>query len=1059
MKKTTLLAIFALFNLMAMAATPKGNTVSIIFNGNIVTVSNPLSSSGVTVTSNGADVTVNSTSSDVIYNVSGSSTNGSLLMTSSNDFSLILDGLTLTSTTKAAIDIESNVTVTLQVIGTATIADGTGGTQNGAFYCLGSLTSGTDFGTLIINGNTKHALSVAGDITLGKGALQVSSAGNDGIHASNLFVSRNASITIPSTGSDGIDCSQDVNITGGTIDITSTGEDVKGIKATNDILISGGTISVSVSGYNSKAISATHSMTVSGGTFNITTTAEEDKCFTSNGNITFSGGMAELNLSGANANGISSDRSVTIENTADITIVSSSVDGKCIKSDTTLTITGGNINITNTGDMSKGIKSGSSLNISGGTIVINAEGTTVVELDSQTNQNAAVYCTAIKSDGSIDISGGDITVTLPSSNGGGKGISADGDITISGGTFDIETNGDGTYYIVTGSTKDSYTSSCIKCNGNLSILAGHLTCNSTGAGGKGINCDGNMILGAQGASDSDLTMDVSTSGERFVVMSSSSGGWWGGEDNSDYANPKGIKSAGTMTINSGTINVYCSQSNEGGECIESKSYMTFNGGVINAYSAHDDAINASSVDDAATGLTINGGTIYAHSDNNDAIDSNGTLTINGGVIVSNGAGAPECGFDCDQYTFKITGGTLLGTGGDTSNPTTSVCTQPSLKITTSSNCAIQVLNSSGTVLVTYQCPTLSSNGGGSGPGGGPGGGSSSGSLILLLSHPGLVYGQTCTVKYGGSITGGTNWNGYYTGNVTYSGGSSKSVSINSYLVSVSASGSSSSSLPAVTTVEVTDITTTTAKGVGNVTSIGSSSVTARGICWSTSQNPTTSNSHATNGTGTGSFTVNMTGLNANTTYYARAYATNSTGTAYGSQISFTTAMAEPTITTPSVTTTAINDIAQTSAIGGGNVTSDGGAEVTARGICWSTGTNPSISDAHTTDGSGTGAFTSNMTGLTANTTYYVRAYATNSKGTSYGSKISFTTLEEETPAGLTGDVNVDEAVNISDVIMLLRYVMGGSTLTEQGMENADVNGDGSLNISDVITLLRMVMNS
>ena len=123
---------------MAMAATPKGNTVSIIFNGNIVTVSNPLSSSGVTVTSNGADVTVNSTSSDVIYNVSGSSTNGSLLMTSSNDFSLILDGLTLTSTTKAAIDIESNVTVTLQVIGTATIADGTGGTQNGAFYCLGS---------------------------------------------------------------------------------------------------------------------------------------------------------------------------------------------------------------------------------------------------------------------------------------------------------------------------------------------------------------------------------------------------------------------------------------------------------------------------------------------------------------------------------------------------------------------------------------------------------------------------------------------------------------------------------------------------------------------------------------------------------------------------------------------------------------------------------------------------------------------------------------------------------------------------------------------------------
>ncbi len=94
---------------------------------------------------------------------------------------------------------------------------------------------------------------------------------------------------------------------------------------------------------------------------------------------------------------------------------------------------------------------------------------------------------------------------------------------------------------------------------------------------------------------------------------------------------------------------------------------------------------------------------------------------------------------------------------------------------------------------------------------------------------------------------------------------------------------------------------------------------------------------------------------------------------------------------PTLTTTSITAIAQTTATGGGNVTADGGATVSARGICWSTSSNPSITDSHTTDGSGTGIFVSNLTGLTANTLYHVRAYATNSAGTAYGSDISFTT--------------------------------------------------------------------
>ena len=193
--------------------------------------------------------------------------------------------------------------------------------------------------------------------------------------------------------------------------------------------------------------------------------------------------------------------------------------------------------------------------------------------------------------------------------------------------------------------------------------------------------------------------------------------------------------------------------------------------------------------------------------------------------------------------------------------------------------------------------------------------------------------------------------------------------------------------PTVTTSAVSSITASTATSGGDVTSEGSASVTAKGICWSTSSNPTISDSKTPNGTGIGSFTSAISGLSASTTYYVRAYATNSEGTVYGNEVSFTTAV--PT-TTPTVATTAISSIDDTSATSGGDVTSDGGDTVTAKGICWSTST-PTITDNKTTDGDGTGSFTSSITGLSSGTTYHVRAYATNSAGTAYGNDVSFTT--------------------------------------------------------------------
>ena len=426
-------------------------------------------------------------------------------------------------------------------------------------------------------------------------------------------------------------------------------------------------------------------------------------------------------------------------------------------------------------------------------------------------------------------------------------------------------------------------------------------------------------------------------------------------------------------------------------------------------------------------------------------------------------------------------------------------------------------------------------------------------------------------------------------------------------------------LPTVITGAVSGITETTAICGGNVTSDGGATVTARGVCWSTSVTPTIADNHTSDGLGIGTFTCNITGLTASTTYYVRAYATNSVGTAYGETVTFTTEAFTPVVhgqpcpgtptvtdidnntyttvqignqcwmrenlrtthyadgtaipaggdngsytepyyydysthslpletrgylynwpaamvacptgwhlpsnaewtvlrdyvganyscggviynnakalasttwwlndessdgpcavgydpstnnasgfgavpagmylsyngflyagyraffwssweddsfgysnvlchhiaevdhrsygkfygfsvrclrdengtdttqaTLPTVITDAVSDITQTTATCGGEVTSDGGATVTERGVCWSTSATPTVADAHTSDGIGMGTFTSNITGLTTSTTYYVRAYATNSVGTAYGETVTFTT-EASTP--------------------------------------------------------------
>ena len=199
------------------------------------------------------------------------------------------------------------------------------------------------------------------------------------------------------------------------------------------------------------------------------------------------------------------------------------------------------------------------------------------------------------------------------------------------------------------------------------------------------------------------------------------------------------------------------------------------------------------------------------------------------------------------------------------------------------------------------------------------------------------------------------------------------------------------SVGVLSTTEASDITQTSATSGGNVSADGGAEITARGICWSTGQTPTTADNKTTNGSGTGSFTSNITGLGDNTTYYVRAFATNSVGTSYGAEVSFKTIR---TKVIPTLETNAVTNITLTDASSGGKISDNGGADIISHGICWSKQEAPTIDDLNVNASIGDGIlFYANIGYLMPSTTYYVRAYATNSVGTGYGNTVSFKTKE------------------------------------------------------------------
>ncbi len=464
---------------------------------------------------------------------------------------------------------------------------------------------------------------------------------------------------------------------------------------------------------------------------------DEKGTFFSEGKLVFTGD-GSLTIKGNKKHALASDKTVEITS-GEITINGVVADANGVQTNDGMTMSGGVLRLLIDTDQSKGIKTKATMTMTGGEIYGTLSGNAVVV------DNDPSYCTLIKAQ-DFEMSGGYIQATH--SGKAGKGISVDGDATWTGGTVDITTTGSGDVYQDANGDYDSYSATCITVDGNLTMTAGTFTLKSTGSAGKCIKVDTDATFGDN---TTGPTITASTTGGQLQVSNSSwgGGGWFapggggggnwpgwgpgGGGSDTDYANPKVIKGVGNLTVNNGDFTLSASQ--DGGEGLESKSTLTINGGEIRI-KTYDDAINA------ASAIVINGGKIYAYATGNDAIDSNGTMTINGGLIIAVGTTSPEGGIDCDNNTFKITGGTMVAIGGANSSVTSSVTTQRVVAYSTSvtKGTPLTITDSNQQPILSFTSPQ-----------------SFNGSAAMLITSPSFQASASYSIYSGGTLSGADEW--------------------------------------------------------------------------------------------------------------------------------------------------------------------------------------------------------------------------------------------------------------------------------------------------------------
>ena len=261
----------------------------------------------------------------------------------------------------------------------------------------------------------------------------------------------------------------------------------------------------------------------------------------------------------------------------------------------------------------------------------------------------------------------------------------------------------------------------------------------------------------------------------------------------------------------------------------------------------------------------------------------------------------------------------------------------------------------------------------------------------------------------------------------------------------------------VSTGTSSDVTATSARISGEIIDPGNG-VIEHGHCYAKTPHADLRNQKTELGSATakGVFVSTLSNLEAGTTYYVKAYLRDHEQTVYGNEISFETLP----LTLPVITTTEISNLTQNSASSGGNISYDGGTPVTARGVCWRhTFPNPTTADNKTENGTGEGPFVSDLTGLNPATTYYLRAYATNSTGTAYGNEISFTTYSPPaattSPASFVTNISatLNGTVNAYNSSTIVSFEYGpttsyGSSVTA---DQTPVGGSTAINVSANIT--------
>ena len=501
------------------------SVVTVAYNGADVAVVNPFAFEGVSVEKVGGDVIIRSTSlEELTYELSGSTTSGSFKIYSDTKFILNLNNVSITNNDGAAINIQTGKKCTVNLIGTSTLTDAasytavTGEDQKGCFFSEGQLIF-TGTGTLNVTGNYKHGICSDDYIDIQSGTVNIVKAASDGIRVNDYFLMTNGSLTTAATG-DGIDGDAGyIQIDGGTMNVTVSTADTKGIKCDSVITVNGGNITLTVPAAQGKGFKTKQTMTVNGGTITANMTGavaivsnDPSYCTAIKTDVDFvqTNGTINITHSGAGGRGISADGNINLKGGSLTTTVTggngtyTNTSGvtdnyapTCVSADGNINVTGGNITLNVKANSAKGFKSDLNTNISGGTIIGTLTGSSVV-----VNYDPS-HCTLIKCDGNYTQNGGTITATH--SGVGGKGISVDGVATFNSGNVSITTTGSAATYTASSGT-DTYSPICISVDGNLNLLGGTFNVKATGAGGKCIKSDQQIIMGTVDGVSPDVTV-------------------------------------------------------------------------------------------------------------------------------------------------------------------------------------------------------------------------------------------------------------------------------------------------------------------------------------------------------------------------------------------------------------------------------------------------------------------------------------------------------------------------------------------------------------------------